>query len=496
MPKTLLTLCLSLFTITLQAQAELKGLTDPAVDKTLKNFGLKKENLFYSFIPIGKKETLKESAHEENHQSLSSFVPASLTKIFTALYALKKLGPDYRFETQVLIKGKIEQGILKGDLILKGGGDPSLTMARLMDMVLEVRKLGITKVEGSLIYDDSLFKPKRMLSEFGAGDQTYNPGMSALNLEFNRITLFRKSKDNYVAIPPLPHQRITTTQVPFNINQRFHSSNEDNNQEVWQLNKKIRYRQKEDIPVREVSKNTAESFRYLLSLWNIETPTSRNGFTPKGSKIVAINHSINLVNLLALTLEYSNNLYAEQILLSSSGKSTLSQAAKDLSQWLKESTPSCDLPLKNGSGLTTEHLITARCLSEFLSTHAFSTSDHPASRGFMSLLSINGISGWMKNRLDKPTTGLKVWAKTGNLDYISNVAGVLFADSGQAYAFTMALNDKEKRGIIDDAHGKKPKELPMAKRIQIDKTQKGATRWTRKAKEATDKLLEHFIQTL
>ncbi len=473
---------------------ELKAQIDPSVERILKNYGIKKEHLFYSFIPLNNKK------NQTNYQSEIPFIPASVSKVFTALYALKNLGPDFRYKTMVYKTGKIEDGVLKGDLILKGTGDPSLTLARLMDLVLEVRALGIKKVEGNLFYDDSLFPPTLMLSEFGAGDQTYNPGLSALNLEYNRMSIYRKGSTKaryaeFIALPPLDHIKIEKTDDEFPIGQNF-LFKKDNPGEVWQLNNKKGYRLIEEVPVRRTSRRTAESFRHLLELWGIQAPPSRFSKTPKDALLVAEDRSASLINLLALTLEYSNNLYAEQILLTSSKKTNLKEAAKVMSEWIKERVPECKEDLVNGSGLTTEHKITAHCLSQFLANFAFVTSEHKESRGFMSLLSINGQSGWLKSRLKKPETSFRIWAKTGSLDYVSNIAGVLFTLSGKAYAFTLSLNDSPKRERIDLAQGKKPSELKKKERRELKKWLRGANRWSRKAKEASDKLLEHFIQTL
>lgn len=473
---------------------ELKASLDPKVKEILKNFGIEKEQLYFSFIPLG------EEKHQENFQSETPFIPASITKIFTALYALKSLGPDYRYSTQVLINGEIKDSILKGDLIIKGTGDPSFTLARLMDLALEVRAQGIKKIEGSFFYDDSLFPPTLMLSEFGAGDQTYNPGLSALNLEFNRMSLYRRGSTKtrsaeFIPLPPLDHIKIEKTHEEFPIGQRYNFVKEGEG-ETWEVNTRKTYRKVEDVPVRRTSRRTAESFRHLLELWGIQVPPARFGKTPQGAKLIGEDKSANLISLLALTLEYSNNLYAEQILLTASQKNTIKEAANVMTEWVKERVPECKEPLVNGSGLTTEHKITAHCLAHFLANFAFSTSKHKESRGFMSLLSINGQSGWMKNRLQKPETSFRVWAKTGNLDYISNVAGVLFSASGKAYAFTLALNDDKKRERIDQAQGQKASSFKRKERRELKKWLRGAGRWTRKAKEATDKLLEHFIQTL
>jgi D-alanyl-D-alanine carboxypeptidase/D-alanyl-D-alanine-endopeptidase (penicillin-binding protein 4) len=94
-------------------------------------------------------------------------VPASTAKLFTAAAALRALGPDRRLETRVVAAGTITNGVLRGDLVVVGGGDPTLTAvagpsgypqpARLADLARQVRVAGITKVTGGVVVDTALF---------------------------------------------------------------------------------------------------------------------------------------------------------------------------------------------------------------------------------------------------------------------------------------------------------------------------------------------------
>jgi D-alanyl-D-alanine carboxypeptidase len=95
-------------------------------------------------------------------------VPASTAKLFTAAAALKALGPDRRFTTAVVADGTIANGVLTGDLVVVGGGDPTLTAAitptayprpaRLADIAADVRRAGVTKVTGGIVVDGSIFR--------------------------------------------------------------------------------------------------------------------------------------------------------------------------------------------------------------------------------------------------------------------------------------------------------------------------------------------------
>lgn len=479
--------------------AEIKHELSPVIKKILKKNKLNEEQLIYSF------QSLDDDQASIDHQGNTPFIPASLTKIFSALYALKNLGADYQFKTELSYTGKISKdGVLNGDLYLKGSGDPSLTMARLMDLAMDLRNLKITKINGNFFYDESELPTINSISEFGNGDQTYNPGLSALNLEYNRITLFREGskrtkKANFVPMPPMIHMQIQKTKERFPLGTRYRFRDQAGG-EVWEVTEREKYNLYEDIPIRRPSRRTAETFRNLTEFWGISIPPSRPGKRPDKPNVIGIDKSPPLVRLLALTLEYSNNLYAESILLKATGKRTIQEAAQSLSKWLKDNVSSCDLPLINGSGLTSDHQVRARCFVDFLNKYAFSGVDSKAKRGFMSLLSINGQSGWLRKRLRHPDTNFRIWAKTGSLDYVTNMAGALFTLSGKRYAFALSLRDRQKRDIIDEAlkaekdAQRQNKPNPLAARS--NRLKKRANAWTRQARLAADDLLEHFIRSL
>lgn len=467
----------------------------PSIKKILRRYRFDEDHLIFSF------QNLDNQEESLDHQGNTPFIPASLTKIFSALYALKTLGADYQFKTELSYTGKIESdGTLVGDLYLKGTGDPSLTMARLMDLAMDLRSLKIKKIKGNFFFDESELPTINFISDFGNGDQTYNPGVSALNLEYNRITLFReghkKTKQaNFVPMPPMIHMQIEKTKERFPLGTRYRFRNQEGG-EIWEVSERERYNIYEDIPIRRPSRRTAETFRALTELWGISLPPSRPGLRPKVSKIIGIDKSPPLIRLLALTLEYSNNLFAETILLKATKKTTIKEAGATLSQWLKDNVSTCDLPLVNGSGLTSEHQVRARCFVDFLNKYALSGADTKVKRGFMSLLSINGQSGWLRTRLRHPDTNFRIWAKTGSLDYVSNMAGVLFTMSGKRYAFALSLVDKKKRELIDAAlEAEKEKgQNPLAARSNRLKSR--AAGWSRNAKLVADDLLEHFIRGL
>ena len=120
---------------------------------------------FYSLSAFGAQETpIKMSmmvvnlSHPQvlaaNNADLQ-LTPASTSKLFVAATALRQLGNDYRFTTQLYTRGSIKNGILRGDLILYGMGDPMLNNEALWQLSVNLKQLGITEIKGNLIINKS-----------------------------------------------------------------------------------------------------------------------------------------------------------------------------------------------------------------------------------------------------------------------------------------------------------------------------------------------------
>ncbi len=113
--------------------------------------------------------------------------PASTAKTVTALYALQTLGADHRFVTSVLARGTISAGVLSGDLVLRGGGDPVLQtqdLARLADQVIAA---GVRSITGEFRVDDGALPRVAQIDRGQPVQAGYNPGLSGMNLNFNRV---------------------------------------------------------------------------------------------------------------------------------------------------------------------------------------------------------------------------------------------------------------------------------------------------------------------
>ena len=135
----------------------------------------------------------------ESHNPLRALPPASVAKALTACYALDVLGPGYHFETHVLGTAPIVNGRMDGDLILAGGGDPTLDTKALADIAMRLREeVGLTEVTGRFLFWDGALPSMSVIDDKQPDQVGYNPGVSGLNLNFNRVHFeWQRVSDGY-----------------------------------------------------------------------------------------------------------------------------------------------------------------------------------------------------------------------------------------------------------------------------------------------------------
>jgi D-alanyl-D-alanine carboxypeptidase/D-alanyl-D-alanine-endopeptidase (penicillin-binding protein 4) len=134
----------------------------------------------------------------------------------------------------------------------------------------------------------------------------------------------------------------------------------------------------------------------------------------------------------------------------------------------------------NGSGLTSENRVSAHSFTNFL--HAIQ-KDKFNGRHYWSLLPMAGRGAWLRSRLNRPDLIYRVWTKTGSLDYVNNLTGYLITKSGKKVAFSIFINDKEKRRQVDGPNSEETEQL-----------RREAVRWAKMAKKVQDDLLEYWVQ--
>jgi serine-type D-Ala-D-Ala carboxypeptidase/endopeptidase (penicillin-binding protein 4) len=460
-----------------------------AIKKILKKsalHNLNEKNISYSIRELGSKNETSFFGSERE------IIPASLSKILTSYYALKILGEDFRFKTTLKMTGKIINGTLVGNLYLIGNGDPLLSNSDLIGLVLSLKEKGIYKVSGHFYYDARKYPTIQKISNIGLGDQTYNPGVSALSLEFNRFTIwrgghkFKSIKSSFTPIPQIPYLQVKKVSKNFTPGMRFQYAEDSN--EIWKVSNYQRYKVIEEVPIRKPAKYVSETFRMMAINMGIEIPESQQILLIEDSKKKEnlYQHYSKPLHLIAkASMEYSNNLLSELLLLAADHKSyqskSLQEAASKMLDWFREGHKEINFQktsFQNGSGLDTKNKINAKTLTHFIALYA---PKKIQKKFFLTFFSISGQSGWLTRRMHDPEMNFKVFAKTGSLDYINNLAGVFFGKSNKAYAFTVSIYDLKMRKLLN---GQNSKELNVIRQQ--------AKPWNRDVKPLLDDILRYF----
>lgn len=399
------------------------------------------EKIGYELFDLSSKKTVAE----QNSDQL--FLPASISKLLTAVAALKVLGPNYRFRTALYKSGDT--------IALKGYGDPYLLAAHMAAFAAVLQKAGVRDWKGRFIYDASLFVSQPRIRGDGDIDGAWNAGVGPLSVEFNHVVIYSGPKGPY-AIPPVS---LTEKELA-----AFAPAKGMNN---------------ERRPMADGGKYAAEFLRYLCSVQGMQLPEPKAGIAQ--GKPLFVHESPPLIDLVRLMLENSNNHMAELIAVATARKLgakvvDLDSAGNALLEWWKKQLPKVDwtgASFHNGSGLTSEDRFTPRqftAIVEYLYPLTFNGAP------FYTLLPFSGWSGGsFARRLAEPATAMHVWAKLGTMDYSKTLAGVLFAKSGKPLVFSIFITD-------------------FAERARAGENDPSALKWTPQATAIQDALVKNWIE--
>ena len=251
--------------------------------------------------------------------------PASTAKLLTAEAALEVLGPEHRFTTELLATGPVANGVLRGDLVLRGGGDPNLQVPDLLELAGALARAGIRRVDGRLVVDDSLLAhpPSIGADDFPPND-AYNAGIGALTVGFDRVRLrWRRDPDGSGdvlawTVPPLAEAGIALA-PPRSLPRGAVASDTDaKGRSTWLLAPERSASGSTDLPVRDSGLQAGALFRAFSARLGVRLPPPVRG-TPTGPlQRLAAHESRPLVEMLGDMLRYSNNQMAELIGLATS----------------------------------------------------------------------------------------------------------------------------------------------------------------------------------
>ena len=418
-----------------------------------------------------------------------AFIPASLTKVITATFALRVLGEDFRYKTYVRSTGSSRDGVLRGNLYLQGAGDPFLTAAHLMGLAQALRRKGIHEVQGHFYFDDSLFLGQDSIDAAMDPTFAYNPGISALSSEFNQASLRWNFGKDWVGpnLYLLPGLSLFSAEKLGLVMPKEIQYSEQGGHETWSLSSDTRVLGNARVPVKHPGRYTALLFSEFCRLSGITLPEPTSARAPTKSARLLVHTSEPLLQTAERMLEYSNNMTAELLSLTAARKVvghavSVSEAADIMREWLAariKREEFKNIKLANSSGLTTGNLVTPHQIVELLE---YAESEPFGERSFSSLLPISGWKGTLTERMATPDAAFHVWAKTGSLDFVSALGGYVFTRAGHKLTFAILMKDEKL--------AQSSKALPPAEATAL------ASRWNQMAHLAQEKYLRQWIDQL
>ncbi|MEO8081347.1 MAG: D-alanyl-D-alanine carboxypeptidase/D-alanyl-D-alanine-endopeptidase [Caldimonas sp.] len=382
--------------------------------------------------------------------------PASLMKLVTTFAALELLGPAWSWTTPVWLRGPIAGGVLDGDLVIKGSGDPKLVLERMWLLLRRVQQAGVREIRGDIVLDRSAFAPgESNPAEFdGEPLRPYNVAADALMLNFKSVLLTitpdaTRGIATVSADPPLDGVRVDTA-IPLVAGPCQARGRDWRDALKGDFTDPARLRLDGVFPGACGEKVWAVAYadpkryneRALVGMWKELGGrlggVVRDGAAPTGPPTFEV-HSPPLADVVRDINKLSNNVMAQQLFLTLGatlrGAGTPEAARAVLQQFLKERTGSAvGATIANGSGLSRDTRLTARMLGRLLQAAWAS----PVMAELISSLPVAGVDGTLRRA--RASYG-RAHLKTGSLRDVGGVAGYVLGDSGRRYVLVAIVND-------------------------------------------------------
>lgn len=426
------------------------------LQKVLKAYSVPKDHLGLAVIDLSKTPHPVEFGLNEKEQ----MTPASTTKIVTAAAVLQKLGPSFKFQTTLWSAGNIKDGILNGDLVLKGGGDPGFVSETMWFLVNELVRTGIKKIEGNVIVDDTDFDairadpsrdPERV-------DRAYDAPVGAMSFNWNSINIF--VRPTQVGEAPSVHldpigNGFSVVNKAKTVNKAGTSIDISRNGDKIHVSGTIGVGSDEKVTYKNIddpAEWSGQNLIFFLGQRGITVSGKlKMGKKPEGAKLLAKAESKPVSNSVTDMMKFSNNFVAEMLtknLAAQAGvvPATIEGGMKIIrANLLAMGIDEKNFNLVNPSGLSRKNKMRPVDLAQVLTK---SYENFPTSAEFLTALPLSGIDGTLKSRMKTPQATGWVRAKTGLLNGVVGLAGFAGRKDGSIRAFAFIFNGKAEQGDL------------------------------------------------
>lgn len=408
--------------------------------------------------------------------------PASTIKLLTTFGALEILGPAYTWRTEAYIDGKLENGILDGNLIIKGYGNPKLNAEHLWLWLHELRNRGLREIRGNLLLDRSAFAVQE--SDPAAFDndplRAYNVAPDALLLNFNAVRLHFIPQEKSVQVYTEPALAGVNLDNQLKLKQQNRCGGWDDNIQFDIAGSANVIRLTGSYPAICGERDKAFSLlpytQYFggvfKQIWGemggLLTGRVMDSPVTSSAILFSTQYSQPLSEIIRDINKYSNNVMTRQIFLTLSLEreaptrnipngyekfflpasgvlpagsmpqpATVERSEAALRHWLaQKGLEFPELVLENGAGLSRKERISAASMVTLLREIQRS----PYSAEIEASLPIVGIDGTMRKRHDNCAVTAHGHLKTGSLEGVKSMAGYLQSKSGKQWLIVFFVN--------------------------------------------------------
>ena len=385
--------------------------------------------------------------------------PASVAKALTALYALDVLGPSFTFETRLLATAPIKNGILRGDLILAGGGDPELDTNDLAAMAAALKEAGLREIRGKFIVNDGALARVQTIDPGQLDHVGYSPAVAGIALNFNRVHFeWRRTGGAYAVTMDARSDRYRPRVAMAQMEVRaraapIYTYADGGRVDRWTVarsalgNGGARW-----LPVRKPALYAGDVFQTLARSQGIVLPNPQvSQARPKG-EVLVVHQSRALSRILRDMLKYSTNLTAEMVGMTATTQSgskprDLAASGAAMSRWAEATLGMSGTAMVDHSGLGEASRMTARGLALALARLGRSDALRPLLKSFTMR---DGQGRLLK---DHP---VDVIAKTGTLNFVSCLGGYALPPKGPDLAFAIFTANLDRRAALSRAESERP----------------------------------------
>lgn len=417
-----------------------------------------------------------------------TMLPASNGKLYTTAAALDLLGPDFRYETQLFASGPIDDGLLRGNLIVRGSGDPSIggqfdpvtgerldsvdATALFREWADSLRAAGIQAIDGDLIGDDDVFDDVPLGVGWSWDDEPYWYSAETGGLVFNEnyvnlslegqtpgapaAVAWEPARTSYVTV----HNQSLTVPADSSLDSAYDRARGTN---VLEIASRVPAGRR--VETRLTVTNPTLYFMHVLRESLLAAGIAVGGhardvddlpikptYTDPSLRRVATHHSLPLADLVRIVNKPSHNLYADQLLKTlgvafptlddedlAPGSSEMGVEAA-MATFARAGADTSRLTLVDGSGLSRMNLVSPEMTMAVL-TYMWDHPDSAVAEAFYQSLPVGGRDGTLDERFVSGPARGNVHAKTGTLTGVSSLSGYVRSRGNTPLAFVIMCNN-------------------------------------------------------